>query len=116
MEKVGRLRYGYDRLTAEEFRNGLEGLGMSPVEFARISGTGAPKRVDEWISGDQEIPHDANVLLTIFEEVPGAIDVARELADEYGEAFFRDVKVPENHPLAQSKRARKGNRAGKESR
>lgn len=115
-EKVGRLRYGYDRLTPEEFKEGLDGLGMSAVEFARITGTGAPKRVDEWLSGEQEIPHDANVLLTIFEEVPGAIDVARELADEYGQSFFSDVNVPGNHPLAKSKRARKGNRAGKESR
>jgi DNA-binding transcriptional regulator YiaG len=67
----------YEKLTGPEFAVLLSEIDVSPTWFAFIMATNYP-RVMDWISGAQDVPHTARVLLEIFKRHPEAIDTAEE--------------------------------------
>lgn len=75
-------RFEYDRMTASDLQQTLDDIGMTHLAFARIYGI-APRTIDRWLSGDNDIPPYVFVTLRILENVPGAIRVARDAAAEY---------------------------------
>lgn len=72
-------RYEYERMTAEQFRQALEQVGLSEGRFARLFGT-IPKRVRSWVAGEEDIPHAALVMLSLM-TMPGALDMAERVTD-----------------------------------
>lgn len=72
-------RYEYDRMTAAQFRQALEQVGLSEGRFARLYGT-VPKRVRSWAAGEEDIPHAALVMLSLM-TMPGAVEMAERVTD-----------------------------------
>lgn len=72
-------RYDYDRMTAGQFRQALEQVGLSEGRFARLYGT-IPKRVRSWAAGEEDIPHAALLALSLL-TLPGAIEMAERVTD-----------------------------------
>lgn len=68
----------YDKLTGPELAVLLAENDVSPTWFAFIMATNYA-RVMDWISGAQDVPHNARVLLEIFKRHPGAADTADEV-------------------------------------
>jgi DNA-binding transcriptional regulator YiaG len=73
--------YEYDRMEAHELKAALEQLNLSTVYFAKISGSN-PRKVDEWLAGQVDIPHHILVLLTVFATVPGALKAAHDITNQ----------------------------------
>ena len=72
-------RYEYERMTAAQFRQALEQVGLSEGRFARLYGT-IPKRIRSWAAGEEDIPHAALVMLSLM-TMPGAVDMAERVTD-----------------------------------
>ena len=72
-------RYEYDRMTAGQFRQALEQVGLSEGRFARLYGV-IPKRVRSWAAGEEDIPHAALLVLSLM-TLPGAVDMAERVTD-----------------------------------
>lgn len=72
-------RYEYERMTAAQFRQALEQVGLSEGRFARLYGV-IPKRVRSWAAGEEDIPHAALVMLSLL-TMPGAMDMAERVTD-----------------------------------
>lgn len=82
-------RYEYERMTAEQFRQALEQVGLSEGRFARLFGT-IPKRVRSWAAGEEDIPHAALVMLALM-TMPGAVDMAERVTD----SVISDTRTPD---------------------
>jgi DNA-binding transcriptional regulator YiaG len=67
----------YQKLTGPEFAILLAEIDVSPTWLAFIMATNY-QRVMDWISGAQDVPHTARVILEIFKRHPEAIDTAEE--------------------------------------
>lgn len=85
-------RYDYRRMTAEEFRTGLEQIRMPPLAFGRIFGF-EEKRIRQWATGEQEVPIWVFPVLQILKNVSGAIPEARQAA---AEIIIRDNFRPQD--------------------
>lgn len=72
-------RYEYERMTAGQFRQALEQVGLSEGRFARLYGV-IPKRVRSWAAGEEDIPHAALLMLSLL-TLPGAVDMAERVTD-----------------------------------
>lgn len=72
-------RYEYERMTAAQFRQALEQVGLSEGRFARLYGV-IPKRVRSWAAGEEDIPHAALLMLSLL-TLPGAVDMAERVTD-----------------------------------
>lgn len=72
-------RYEYERMTAGQFRQALEQVGLSEGRFARLYGV-IPKRVRSWAAGEEDIPHAALLVLSLL-TLPGAVDMAERVTD-----------------------------------
>ena len=72
-------RYEYERMTAAQFRQALDQVGLSEGRFARLYGV-IPKRVRSWAAGEEDIPHAALVMLSLM-TMPGAVDMAERVTD-----------------------------------
>ncbi len=72
-------RYEYERMSAAQFRQALDQVGLSEGRFARLYGT-VPKRVRSWAAGEEDIPHAALVMLSLM-TMPGAVDMAERVTD-----------------------------------
>ena len=75
--QVSNSKHGYKRLTGAELAVQLAGLNLSPAEFSRLMGT-SQKRIMQWIDGEEDIPHNARVLLTLL-SMPGALLLATQI-------------------------------------
>ena len=73
-------RFEYDRLTAAQFRTGLNDAGMNAGAFARIFGV-QMKRADAWAAGTEDIPPWVAPVLRML-RLPAAVAAAREAAAE----------------------------------
>jgi hypothetical protein len=70
---------GRKRMTAEQFRDALTLLGLTPSAFAWLTGS-APPRVARWLSGEEpDIPLWAPLLCALL-SLPGAPDMAADIA------------------------------------
>lgn len=65
----------YAKLSGPEFAVLLAEVDISPTFLAFIMATNY-QRVLDWISGAQDVPHTARVLLEIFKHNPEALDIA----------------------------------------
>lgn len=72
-------RYSYDRMTPEQFSAALNQLHLTMRQFCRLSGKSEAK-AERWLSGDEDIPHDVTVMLTMA-TVPDALERARAVTD-----------------------------------
>lgn len=79
-------RYEYERMTAAQFRQALEQVGLSEGRFARLYGT-IPKRVRSWAAGEEDVPHAALVMLSLM-TLPGAVEMAERVTD----SVIRDTR------------------------
>ena len=71
-------RFEYKRISADQFRNALDGLGLMRRSFVRIFGVN-DSTAKRWARGDQEIPIWVPVALELL-KVPGALGTARMTA------------------------------------
>jgi len=74
-------RYQYRPLTASEFSRGLQAAHLSMRQFCRISGSDE-RRVERWLTGEQENPPYWVASLLTAMTVPEARDKVKALADE----------------------------------
>lgn len=72
--------YEYDRMEAHELKAAFEQLGLSTVFFAKVTGSN-PRKVDEWLAGQVDIPHHILVRLSLL-TLPGAVEMARAVTDQ----------------------------------
>lgn len=77
---TGRQRYR--RMSAEELSQALDRIGLSARQFARLSGA-QPKRVIYWLEDREDVAPYVPVLLALLEELPEAMQIARDTADDY---------------------------------
>ena len=87
-------RFEYDRMTAVEFRERLEGLRMSWMTFARLFGH-SPVKTELWHLGKEDIPIGVHVTLALMERCPDGKRVANEAA---AEILREDNAAPELGP------------------
>jgi hypothetical protein len=83
-------RFEYVRLTGPEFARALDQIGMVPNAFARIFGF-EPKRIHNWIDGEDNIPYWVPIVLAIFTGNPSMIINARQ---EAAERIVSDKQLP----------------------
>jgi hypothetical protein len=88
---MSRKRFEYKKMTAAEFKDDLEAIGMSVKAFARITGSIAD-RAQKWLHGDEDIPTWVPIMTAIMRNVSGAIPEARQ---EAAERIIRDLSHPE---------------------
>ena len=86
-------RFERDRMSGKDFAAALAHLEMKPGAFARIFGAEI-KRVDEWISGKEPVPHWVPVVVDLL-QMPGALGRARQVA---AEMILRDNLRGEDAP------------------
>jgi transcriptional regulator with XRE-family HTH domain len=85
-QKAKRLlvrRYEYARISGADLAEALQEAGLTPEEFSRLTGTGSPQRIAKWLKDEEDIPHDAHLLISIFVEQPTSLQIAREMAEGY---------------------------------
>ena len=75
-------RFEYDILTADEFRDELDALGMLPETFARLTGQDF-NNVQRWLSGKRDVSPWVGMVLWQFRHVVGSIPEARKWANEF---------------------------------
>lgn len=83
-------RFTYTRISAAQFQQGLNDLGMPDgYKFARLSGFG-PTKVRRWIGGQEDVQHAATLILALL-SLPGAMEMA--------EALFEKMATREPDPV-----------------
>lgn len=71
--------YKFTRMTGAEFSEALNRLGLTAGQFRRLTGS-SPKKVDQWLAGQEDIPPWVPPTLASW-EVPGALMATREEAE-----------------------------------
>lgn len=84
-------RFEYRKMTAQEFRDGLNEIGMGYLAFSRIFGQDE-RRVRKWMGGDEDIPNWLPPVLGLLRANAGNISTARAVAADY---ITRDNEHPE---------------------
>ena len=75
-------RFEYERLDKESFLEWLKDLDMKVETFSRLTGAGLVQ-ISKWLSTNpRDIPLWVGMVLTLFENVPGAIPEARKWAND----------------------------------
>lgn len=74
------------KMTAAQFRRALDQLHLTEGRFGRLYGT-TPKRVRSWVTGVEDIPHAALLMLSLL-TLPGAVDMAERVTD----SVIRDTR------------------------
>lgn len=72
----------YDRITGPEIAVKLAELNITPTFFAEIAGISL-QRLREFIDGMNPAPHYIRVLLALFEALPGALDIAEDITQQF---------------------------------
>lgn len=85
-------RFEYERLDKESFLNWLDDLDMKVETFSRLTGAGM-NQISKWTAKNpRDIPLWVGMVLTMFENVPGAIPEARKWAND---VIVLDKRKPE---------------------
>lgn len=85
-------RFEIRRMTGLQFGKFLNDVDMSVRTFARLFGIGEPKLIDQWISGEAQIPYWVFPVTRMLQNCPTAIIEARQAA---AEQITKDRQRPE---------------------
>ncbi len=85
-------RFEYKRMTPDELREGLQTIGMPHGAFCRVFGL-EPQRLNDFLSGDRDIPMWVPISIAMMARAPGALPEARQ---EAAERIIRDKARPQD--------------------
>lgn len=74
------VRYKYRTMTADEFGQALKDANLTARQFARLSGANY-RRIVRQLEENEAIPHFYRLLLELL-RLPGAVEIAKQIADE----------------------------------
>ncbi|MCZ8104022.1 MAG: hypothetical protein O9972_39775 [Burkholderiales bacterium] len=73
------MRFEYDRLSPEQFRQALDEAGIAHGAFTRIFGLNL-RTVERWLSGENDIPVWVTIALAMMAADPASRAVAKDAA------------------------------------